>query len=68
MPPGSPPAAVAALRKAMASLNDDKEFEAESIKIMQAPSYYETGADLNERVHKMIFVKPEIRDFVLAGT
>jgi tripartite-type tricarboxylate transporter receptor subunit TctC len=65
MPPGSPPAAVAALRKAMASLNEDKEFEAESIKIMQSPSYYETSADLNERVHKMIFVKPEIRDYVL---
>lgn len=66
MPPGSPPAAVAALRKAMASLNDDKEFEAESIRVMQSPSYYVTGADLNERVRKMIFVKPEIRDFVLA--
>ncbi len=64
MPPGSPKPAVDALRKALAELNDDKEFEQESIKVMQFAPRFETSGDLNDRVRKMLFVKPEIRDFV----
>jgi hypothetical protein len=64
MPPGTPQPAVDALRKAIVELNDDKDFEAESIKMMQFAPHYEIGADLNDRVRKILFVKPEIRDFV----
>jgi tripartite-type tricarboxylate transporter receptor subunit TctC len=66
MPPGSPQPAVDALRKAVVELNDDKEFEQEAIKVMQFAPHYETGNDLNERVSKMLYVKPETRDFVRA--
>lgn len=66
MPPGSPPAAVAAMRKAIAELNHDKEFEQESIKVMQFASVYETGPDLNARVRKMMHATPEVLDFVRA--
>jgi hypothetical protein len=57
---------VDALRKAVVELNDDKEFEQEAIKVMQFAPHYETGNDLNERVSKMLYVKPETRDFVRA--
>ena len=30
---------------------------------MQFAPRFETGGDLNDRVRKMLFVKPEIRDF-----
>ena len=66
MPPGSPQPAVDALRKAMERLNHDKEFEQESIRIMQFASTYETGSNLNDRVRKMMYAKPEVIDFVRA--
>jgi tripartite-type tricarboxylate transporter receptor subunit TctC len=64
MPPGSPPAAVAAMRKAIAELNHDEEFQKESVRVMQFTSIYETGPDLNERVRKMMHASPEVLDFV----
>jgi tripartite-type tricarboxylate transporter receptor subunit TctC len=64
MPPGSPPAAASALRKAIAALNDDKDFAADAMKTMQFVPVYDTGDDLNERVRKSLVVKPEIRTFV----
>lgn len=64
MPPGTPPAAVKAFRKAIARLNDDKEFAADAMKTMQFVPIYDTGDDLNERVRKSLVVKPEIRTFV----
>ena len=66
MPPGSPPAAVAAMRKAIAELNHDEEFQKESVRVMQFTSVYETGPDLNERVRKMMHASPEVLDFVRA--
>ena len=66
MPPGSPKPAVDALRKAMERLNHDKEFEQESIRIMQFASTFETSGDLNDRVRKMMYAKPEVIDFVRA--
>ena len=64
MPPGSPQGAVNALRKAIAALNDDKEFAADAMKTMQFVPVYDTGDDLNDRVRKSLVVKPEIRTFV----
>ncbi len=44
MPPGSPKAAVDALRTAVARLNDDKDYAEEAMKIIQFVPQYETGA------------------------
>jgi tripartite-type tricarboxylate transporter receptor subunit TctC len=64
MPPGSPPAAVAALRAAIARLNDDPDYAADAIKTMQFAPRYETGADLNARVRAALVVAPGIKEFV----
>lgn len=64
MPPGSPPAAQAALRAALERLNNDKEYAAETMKAMQSVPHYETNADINARVRRALTVSPEIRKFV----
>jgi tripartite-type tricarboxylate transporter receptor subunit TctC len=64
MPPGSPQAAQDALRVALARLNNDKEYAAETMKAMQFVPHYETGADINTRVRRALTVSPEIRTFV----
>jgi tripartite-type tricarboxylate transporter receptor subunit TctC len=64
MPPGAPQAAVKALRKAIAELNNDKDFAADAMNTMQFVPIYTTDDDLNDRVRKALVVKPEIRSFV----
>jgi tripartite-type tricarboxylate transporter receptor subunit TctC len=64
MPPNSPAAAQGALRTALARLNNDKEYAADTMKAMQFVPYYETGADINARVRRAMTVSPEIRTFV----
>lgn len=64
MPPGSPAAAQEALRAALARLNNDKEYAAETMKAMQFVPRYETSADINTRVRRALTVSPEIRTFV----
>ena len=64
MPPGSPQAGQDALRVALARLNNDKEYAAETMKAMQFVPYYETGTDINTRVRRALTVSPEIRTFV----
>jgi putative tricarboxylic transport membrane protein len=65
MPPGSPPAAVDALRTALARLNDDKDYGEEALRTIQFVPHYETGPDINERVRPRLTVSPGIRSFVL---
>ena len=65
MPPGAPQEAQDALRAALARLNNDKEYAAETMKAMQFVPYYETGADINARVRRALTVSPEIRTFVM---
>ena len=64
MPPGSPKAAVDALRTAVARLNDDKDYADEAMKIIQFVPQYETGAGIGEQVRKRLEVDPGIRAFV----
>ena len=64
MPPGTPQAAVDALRAAVVGLNADKDYAEEAFRIMQFVPQYETSADLNTRVRKTLVVKPEIKTFV----
>ena len=65
MPPGSPQAAVDALRIAIARLNNDKEYAEDAMKAIQFVPYYETGPDINAQVRRRLEVKPEVRQFVL---
>lgn len=65
MPPGVPQAAQDALRNALARLNNDKEYAADTMKAMQFVPHYETGADINTRVRRALTVSPEIRSFVV---
>lgn len=65
MPPGSPQAAVDALRTAIARLNNDKEYAEDAMKAIQFVPFYETGPDINAQVRGRLEVKPEIRQFVL---
>ena len=64
LPPGSPPAAVDALRRAIERLNGDAEFAQEAQKSLQFVPHYTTGGDLNARVRRTLVVRPEIREFV----
>jgi hypothetical protein len=64
MPPGSPQAAQDALRAALAKLNTDKDYAADSMKTMHFVPHYETGADINARVRRALTVSPEMRSFV----
>ncbi len=65
MPPGSPKAAVDALRTAIARLNNDKEYAEEAMKTIQFVPQYETGPNINDHIRKRLEVKPEIRQFVI---
>jgi tripartite-type tricarboxylate transporter receptor subunit TctC len=64
LPPGTPPAAAAALRDAVVRLNQDKEFAAESIKTIEFAPDYETGPDIAQRVRALLVASPEVRAFV----
>jgi tripartite-type tricarboxylate transporter receptor subunit TctC len=64
LPPGVPPAAVAALRKGIERLNADKEFAEEALKSIQFVPQYLTGPDTNDQVRRTLVVDPAIRTFV----
>lgn len=63
LPPGSPKAAVEALREAIGRLNTDKEFAAESVKLFGFVPEYAAGPDTNERVRAALLVPAETKAF-----
>jgi len=65
MPPGSPPEAVAALRKAVAALNDDKDYAADAMTAIQFVPHYEVNPNLGREVRDRLTVPPPMRDFIL---
>jgi tripartite-type tricarboxylate transporter receptor subunit TctC len=65
MPPGSPPAAVAALRKAVVALNDDKDYAAAAMTAIQFVPHYEVHANLDREIHDRLTVPPQMRSFIL---
>ena len=64
LPPGAPPAAVDALRKAFAQLNTDRDFAEDAQKAIQFVPQFITSADLNAQVRRTLVVDPAIRTFV----
>jgi tripartite-type tricarboxylate transporter receptor subunit TctC len=68
LPPGSPNAAVDALRAGMAKLNSDAEFISAAQKSLGFKPDYVTGPDMNERVRQMTKVDPTMRAFIAEYT
>jgi tripartite-type tricarboxylate transporter receptor subunit TctC len=64
LPPGAPAEAAAALRAAIARLNQDQEFAAESVRTIGFAADYETGHDIAARVRALLVASPEVRAFV----
>jgi len=64
MPPGSPPPAVAAMRKALAELNDDKDYAADAMTAIQFVPHYEISPDLDKTVAARLTIPPEMRTFI----
>lgn len=63
MPPGSPKAAVDALRDAVKKLNGDKAFAAEAEKILGYVPEYVAGADIVDEIRQALNVGLEIQAF-----
>ena len=64
LPPGAPPAAVAALRTALTRLGNDKAYAEDALKTMGYVPEYEAGPQTNQKVRAALTVRAEIRDFV----
>ena len=64
LPPGASPEAAAALRSAVARLNQDKDFAADAMQTVQFAADYETGPDIAQRVRALLTASPELRAFV----
>lgn len=64
LPPGSPPAAIAAMRQAFSSLAKDEEFIGEAKKVMKFQPRFETGADGEKLREKVLRAPAEVIDFV----
>jgi tripartite-type tricarboxylate transporter receptor subunit TctC len=64
LPPGAPPAALAALRTAIERLNNDKEFAAEATRVIEFAPEYKTAADLNAKTRAMLVTTPEMRTYI----
>jgi tripartite-type tricarboxylate transporter receptor subunit TctC len=65
LPPGTPQAAVDALRAAVLRLNDDAAFAQEAMSALGYVPNYEAGPLTNRQVRTALTVSPEIRSFVL---
>jgi tripartite-type tricarboxylate transporter receptor subunit TctC len=66
MPPHPPPAALAALRTALAELNDDPAYAADAMKAIQFVPHYVVNANLDKEVRQRLTISPEMRRFITA--
>jgi tripartite-type tricarboxylate transporter receptor subunit TctC len=64
LPPGSPPAALAALRAGIEALDNDKDFAAEAVKVIEFAPDYPTAPDTSQKVRAMMVASPQMRDFI----
>jgi tripartite-type tricarboxylate transporter receptor subunit TctC len=64
LPPGSTPAAVAALRAAIAELNSDKSYADEAIKTLGFAPEWVAGSDTNAQVRRALTLTPQMRSFI----
>jgi tripartite-type tricarboxylate transporter receptor subunit TctC len=64
LPPGAPPAAVAALRAAVRRLNGDKEHAEEATRTIGYVPEWIAGPDTNAEVRAAITISPDMRAFL----
>jgi tripartite-type tricarboxylate transporter receptor subunit TctC len=64
LPPGAPRAAYDALSRAITRLNNDQEFAAEALKVIQFVPEYPTAPDMGNRVRAMLVASPEMKAFI----
>jgi hypothetical protein len=64
LPPGAPPAALAALRAAVLELNDDKEHAEEAARTIGFVPEWVAGPDTNNEVRSAITISPDMRAFI----
>jgi hypothetical protein len=64
LPPGAPPAALAALRAAVLELNDDKEHAEEAARMIGFVPEWVAGPDTNTEVRSAITISPDMRAFI----
>jgi len=64
LPPGTPPAAIEALRLGIEGLNNDKEFAAEAVRVIEFAPDYPTAPDMSQKVRAMMVASPQMRDFI----
>jgi tripartite-type tricarboxylate transporter receptor subunit TctC len=65
MPPGSPPTAIAALRKALLALNDDEAYAADAMKAIQFVPHYIADASVQTQVRERLTISPAIRRYIV---
>jgi tripartite-type tricarboxylate transporter receptor subunit TctC len=65
MPPDSPPAAIAALRRALAALNDDKDYAADAMTAIQFVPHYTIEPNLDQEVRARLTIPPAMRSFII---
>jgi len=65
MPPDSPPAALAALRKALIALNDDPDYAADAMTAIQFVPHYEVSDNLDQVVRNRLTISPQMHDFII---
>jgi hypothetical protein len=66
MPPGTPPAAIAALRQALAALNDDKDYAADAMTAMGFVPHYTIDPALDRQMRERLSIAPDERGFITA--
>jgi tripartite-type tricarboxylate transporter receptor subunit TctC len=64
LPPNSPPEALAAMRTAVAKLNDDKEYAEDSVKTFGFVPEWTAEPDVAQRIRKNLVLPAEIKDFI----
>jgi len=64
LPPGTPPAALAALRSAIEALDTDQDFAAEATRTIEFAPDYPTASDMSQKVRAMMVATPQMRDFI----
>jgi len=64
LPPGAPPAALAALRAAVTRLNDDKEHAEEATRTIGYVPEWLAGHETNRALRTAITISPAMRAFL----
>jgi hypothetical protein len=64
LPPGAPPGAIEALRKAVIELNADQAYQEDALKSIGFVPEWISGPETNGRVRQALAAKPEMRAFL----